>query len=59
MFYRTIFGGSAGAVAVCYHMASPHSQGLFAGAIMQSGNCYTTHTLQASFEQGNLVLNVS
>ena len=35
----TIFGESAGAFSVCYHLASPGSAGLFAGAIMESGSC--------------------
>jgi para-nitrobenzyl esterase len=35
----TIFGQSAGAFSVCAHLAMPHSRGLFARAIMQSGAC--------------------
>jgi len=35
----TIFGESAGASDVCYHVASPRSAGLFQGAISQSGGC--------------------
>lgn len=35
----TIFGESAGAANVCYHMASPGSHGLFHRAISQSGGC--------------------
>ncbi|KAK3275281.1 hypothetical protein CYMTET_16580 [Cymbomonas tetramitiformis] len=35
----TLFGESAGAMSVCYHLASPASAGLFARAIMESGNC--------------------
>ena len=35
----TIFGCSAGAWSVCAQLASPKSEGLFAGAIMQSGAC--------------------
>jgi para-nitrobenzyl esterase len=35
----TIFGESAGAADVCYHMASPGSGGLFHRAISQSGGC--------------------
>ncbi|XP_045601203.2 carboxylic ester hydrolase [Procambarus clarkii] len=34
----TIFGESAGAASVNYHMLSPKSQGLFSQAIMQSGS---------------------
>jgi len=35
----TIFGQSAGGMSVCWHLAAPGSRGLFAHAIMQSGNC--------------------
>jgi para-nitrobenzyl esterase len=35
----TIFGESAGAADVCYHVASPGSWGLFHRAISQSGGC--------------------
>lgn len=35
----TIFGESAGAFNVCYHVASPLSRGLFHRAIGQSGGC--------------------
>ena len=35
----TIFGESAGAANVCYHMASLGSRGLFHRAISQSGSC--------------------
>jgi para-nitrobenzyl esterase len=37
----TIFGESAGAFDVCFHVASPGSRGLFHGAISQSGGCTT------------------
>lgn len=33
----TIFGESAGAMSVMYHIASPHSKGLFQAAISESG----------------------
>ena len=33
----TIFGESAGAMSVCYHVASPASAGLFHAAIVESG----------------------
>ena len=33
----TIFGNSAGAMSVNFHLVSPHSKGLFSRAIMQSG----------------------
>lgn len=35
----TIFGESAGAFSVCWHLVSPQSKGLFRAAIMQSGTC--------------------
>jgi carboxylesterase type B len=35
----TIFGESAGGFSVCQHLTSPHSDALFSGAIMQSGDC--------------------
>jgi para-nitrobenzyl esterase len=35
----TIFGESAGAADVCYHVVSPGSRGLFHRAISQSGGC--------------------
>ncbi|MBM4269707.1 MAG: carboxylesterase family protein [Deltaproteobacteria bacterium] len=37
----TIFGESAGAFNVCFHVASPGSRGLFHRAISQSGGCTT------------------
>jgi len=42
----TIFGESAGAFSVCYHMASPASKGLFQAAIMESGSCDTNDFFQ-------------
>ena len=35
----TLGGYSAGAMSVCYHLASPKSRGLFKRAIIQSGVC--------------------
>ena len=35
----TLFGQSAGAISVCWHMASPGSRGLFHRAILESGTC--------------------
>jgi para-nitrobenzyl esterase len=43
----TLFGESAGAASVCTHLGSPHSQGLFARAIMQSGVCSGTFFFDA------------
>uniref|UniRef100_A0A6B2L1Q6 Carboxylic ester hydrolase n=2 Tax=Arcella intermedia TaxID=1963864 RepID=A0A6B2L1Q6_9EUKA len=35
----TIFGESAGAFSVCWHLVNPASAGLFRAAIMESGTC--------------------
>jgi para-nitrobenzyl esterase len=35
----TIYGESAGAFSVCWHLVSPQSSGLFRAAIMESGTC--------------------
>jgi para-nitrobenzyl esterase len=35
----TIFGESAGAFSVCWHLVSPSSKGLFSAAIGESGDC--------------------
>ncbi len=35
----TIAGESAGAFSVCWHLASPQSQGLFRAAILESSSC--------------------
>lgn len=40
----TLFGQSAGAWSVCYHLASPAAAGLFGRAIVQSGSCTTPET---------------
>ncbi len=38
----TVMGQSAGAVDICLLMASPLSQGMFRGAILESGECQDT-----------------
>ena len=38
----TVIGQSAGAVDICLLMASPMSQELFQGAILESGECQDT-----------------
>lgn len=43
----TIAGESAGALSVCTHLVSPGSQGLFAGAVLQSGYCGTDTQAEA------------
>ncbi|KJE94823.1 acetylcholinesterase [Capsaspora owczarzaki ATCC 30864] len=42
----TIFGESAGAFSVCFHLTSPASRGMFASAIMESGTCSSTFFFQ-------------
>jgi para-nitrobenzyl esterase len=50
----TVFGESAGGVSVCNLLASPLAGGLFAKAIMQSGNCLRNPTAPtAAFAQGD------
>jgi carboxylesterase type B len=39
----TIFGESAGSMSVSYQVLSPQSQGLFHGAIGESGAATTVH----------------
>ena len=48
----TIFGESAGSWSVCNLLASPLSKGLFHKAIMQSGGCDSTKTLEEGYEDG-------
>jgi len=53
----TIFGESAGAISVCWHLGSPGSKGLFHGAIMESGTCdsaifFATLDRSISWSQG-------
>ncbi|XP_053653245.2 carboxylic ester hydrolase [Cherax quadricarinatus] len=47
----TIFGVSAGAVSVHFHILSPHSQGLFARGIMQSGTMFGPWALGGQFKE--------
>ena len=49
----TIFGESAGGWSVCLHLASPLSAGLFQHAILESGGCDTTRTMDQGFSDGN------
>lgn len=49
----TIFGESAGARNVCYHVVSPGSRGLFRRAISQSGDCLGRAATQAEAEAQN------
>jgi para-nitrobenzyl esterase len=43
----TIDGQSAGAISVCAQLASPTARGLFARAIIESGNCFANTLAQA------------
>lgn len=46
----TIFGESAGAFDVCFHIGSPGSRGLFHKAIGQSGGCTTALRIRTNAE---------
>jgi len=48
----TIFGESAGGWSVCNLLASPLAEGLFQRAIIESGGCDTTKTLEAGYQDG-------
>lgn len=51
----TIFGESAGGWSVCMHLASPLSAGLFQRAILESGGCDTTRTMEQGFSNGDTI----
>ncbi len=53
----TIFGESAGGWSVCALVASPLAEGLFHRAIMESGSCSSTATLEEGFEYGRKLAN--
>lgn len=55
----TIFGESAGALAVCVLLASPRAAGLFHAAIMQSGGCDVAPLAQREREGQQLVSSSS
>lgn len=42
----TIFGESAGAFSVCWHLANARSKGLFSAAIIESGSCDPVQFMQ-------------
>ena len=52
----TIFGESAGAFSVCYHLVSPASASLFHAAVMESGSCdalifYTPSSISKNYSR--------
>ena len=49
----TIFGESAGGWSVCTLLATPLATGLFHRAIMESGGCDATRTLEQDFVHGD------
>lgn len=51
----TIFGESAGGWSVCMHLVSPLSAGLFQRAILESGGCDTTRTMEQGFANGDKI----
>jgi len=48
----TIFGESAGGWSVCMLMASPLAEGLFRKAVIESGGCENTLTVDQGYEHG-------
>ena len=53
----TIFGESAGGWSVCTMLATPLAKGLFQGAILESGGCEASHTLERGFQDGRAAAN--
>lgn len=51
----TIFGQSAGGWSVCTMLASPLARGLFSQAIIESGGCESTETLEQGYATGATV----
>jgi len=51
----TIFGQSAGGWSVCTLLASPLAKGLFSRAIIESGGCESTETLDQGYATGAIV----
>ncbi|XP_069168510.1 carboxylic ester hydrolase isoform X2 [Procambarus clarkii] len=47
----TLFGESAGGSSVHFHILSPHSEGLFARGIMQSGTLFCPWAMGGSFSE--------
>jgi para-nitrobenzyl esterase len=52
-----LFGESAGAISVCYHLAAPKSANLFRAALMESGLC-DVYSLEKGLGFGNAIVTV-
>ncbi len=48
----TIFGESAGGWSVCTMLATPLNRGMFSKAIMESGGCEASESLERGYEKG-------
>ena len=53
----TIFGESAGGWSVCTMLATPLAKGLFQGAVIESGGCEASHTMERGFQDGRAAAN--
>ncbi len=51
----TIFGQSAGGWSVCTMLATPLAKGLFSKAIIESGGCESTETLDQGYATGAII----
>ncbi len=51
----TIFGESAGGLSVCAMLATPLAQGLFAHAILESGGCAASATVEEGYEFSSVI----
>ncbi len=52
----TIFGESAGGWSVCTMMATPLNKGVFHRAILESGGCESSSSVETGYEQGRKVM---
>ncbi|KAH3732160.1 carboxylesterase family protein [Pelomyxa schiedti] len=55
----TIFGESAGAISVLYHLTAPGSASLFQRAIMESTSTEMYYTLDTSYSNGQTIANTA
>jgi len=51
----TIFGESAGGWSVCTMVATPLNKGFFHGAILESGGCETSESLERGYEKAKAI----